>query len=223
MKRLFIPSLIAITMLVGCAPLASRYEVSTTAFVSNDGLQTGSISVLAADPLVNSSLEFNFYKKQIEDKLTGKGYVISSNPAKADLILYASYGIDSGTNKSVSVPSYGQIGGGTTFSSGTVSTGSGTGYYSGTSYQMPTYGITGSTSVSVTSFKRVIALDIFKVSRDKNVPNSKLVELRSQSTGSCKIFTQVFPFMLDAIFMGYPWSNGKTNTLAIPIPPESSC
>ena len=141
----------------------------------------------------------------------------------ADYIAFVSYGIDGGTEQTgvTSTPVYGQTGGGTTYSSGTVSSYSGGyGSYSGTSYTMPTYGIVGSStsSYSYTTYKRSLALDIVEAATVEDGEPVKVFEGRLTSSGSCGIMREVIDEMIEAIFTDFPNANGK-----IVIPSKANC
>ena len=112
----------------------------------------------------------------------------------------------------VSTPIYGQTGGGTTYTSGTVSTYSGGyGSYSGTSYTMPTYGVVGSSTSSVQStvYKRQLAIDIVEASSVDADNPSKVYEGRLNSAGSCGAMTEVMDELIEALFIKFPNDSGR--------------
>ncbi|KAB0669031.1 DUF4136 domain-containing protein [Oryzomonas sagensis] len=201
--------LLAALFLAGCAPLS--VETKTTAFYTPDFKIRGSISVVAAEAAVNSSLEFARYKMQFEEKLASKGYSIASNPAEAQYIAFVSYGIDTGKNANVSTPIFGQTGGGTSYSYGSVGGTS----FTGTSYSMPTYGIVGSMNSSETVYTRSIALDIVDAASLKAGHAVKVYEARAKSNGMCSVIAGVFEEMLEALFTEFPGENGKVRTITV--------
>ena len=203
-------------VLVSCKTLGPTLIADTTNFYI-DGFETnGSIAVVAGDKIVGSTLEFNHYKKKFEDKLASLGYEVKSKPFESDFIAYITYGIDDGATKSVSTPIYGQTGGGTTYTSGTVTSSGGSGTYSGTSYTMPSYGVVGSSSGSYETYKRAIAMDIVKLKRDNHENFSRIFEGRTKSTGTCNVIVEVFDEMLDAMFEDFPGENGKNRRRSVP-------
>ncbi len=213
MKVLKIISLLMVVMLSGCA--TSRIVTNNTAFFVDSYETKGSISVVSGEADVNNSLEFAAYKKKFESKLSEVGYKIEKDPNKADYIALVAYGIDDGKTSTVSTPIFGQTGGGTTYSSGTVYGSSGSANYSGTSYTMPTYGVVGSSTGSVTTYSRAIALDIVEASSFKEGSPKKVYEGRTKSKGSCSVIVEVFDEMLEAMFSDFPGENGRNRKQTI--------
>ena len=161
----------------------------------------------------NRSLEFSSYRSKFEQNFKTVGFSIAS-AEKADYIAFVSYGIDTGTivTSLVSTPVYGQTGGGTTYTSGTVSTYSGGyGSYSGTNYTMPTYGVVGSSTSSVQSsvYKRQLSVDIVESSTLETDNPSKVYEGRLTSAGSCGAMNEVIDELIQALFIKFPNGSGR--------------
>ena len=213
MKVLKIISLLMVVIVIGCA--TPHVITNNTAFFVDTYASTGSISVVSAEANVNTSLEFAAYKHKFESKLLGVGYQIEKDPNKADFIALVAYGIDDGKTSIVSTPIFGQTSGGTTYSSGTVYGSGGSANYSGTSYTMPTYGVVGSSTGSVTTYNRAIALDIVEASSFKEGNPKKVFEGRTKSKGSCSVIVEVFDEMLEAMFIGFPGENGRNRKQVI--------
>lgn len=201
-------ALTALFLLVGCA-LSPVVETNNTAFFVGEYSPKGSIKVISGEAEVNESLEFAAYKKKIEFKLASVGYSIEGDANKADYIALVAFGIDSGKSAVISTPIFGQTSGGSTYSSGTMSSAGGSASYSGTSYAMPTYGVVGSATRSVTMYKRALALDILEAESFKEGRPNKVYEGRTTSTGSCSVIVEVFDEMLEAMFTGFPGENGR--------------
>lgn len=195
----------------GCMVVQTR----TTAFYTPEFTTSGKIFVLAADNDLNNSLEFSHYKRKFEEKFSENGYQIVQSTSEADYIALVAYGIDDGKTSIVSTPIFGQTGGGTTYSSGTVYGSGGSTSYSGTSYTMPTYGVLGSSTGSVTQFTRAIALDVIDAKSTVN-DIKKVYEARAKSTGSCSVIAGVFDEILEAMFKGFPGESGKTRKVEVP-------
>ena len=216
MKVLKIISLLMVVIVTGCATTYPPHvTTNNTAFFVDTYVSKGSISVVSAEADVNSSLEFAAYKHKFESKLSGVGYQIEKDPNKADYIALVAYGIDDGKISTVSTPIFGQTSGGTTYSSGTVYGSGGSANYSGTSYTMPTYGVVGSSTGSVTTYNRAIALDIVEASSFKEGNPKKVYEGRTKSKGSCSVIVEVFDEMLEAMFIGFPGENGRNRKQVI--------
>ncbi|PLX62146.1 DUF4136 domain-containing protein [Sedimenticola selenatireducens] len=212
MRKLFI-LILCLTFLSGCMGIV---RTTTTTFHGKGHEQRGSIFVAAADAQVNGSLEFSHYKQLVEEKLITIGYTLSPTAEKADFIALVAYGIDNGKTSIVSTPIFGQTGGGTTYSSGSVYGYGGSASYSGTSYTMPTYGIVGSSTSSQTEYTRAIALDIVDAKSIESGKPEKLYEMRARSTGSCSSINGVFDEILEAMFKSFPGDSGKSQTIEVP-------
>ena len=214
-KSIVLTVLVA-SLLSGCMSL-SIVRTTTTTFYVPDHNKRGSIYVVSVSAETNNSLEFKHYKERIEQKLVVAGYSIAKDTTEAQFIAIVSYGIDTGKTSIVSTPIFGQTGGGTTYSSGTVYGYGSSASYSGTSYTMPTYGMVGTTTGSFQVYTRAIAIDIVEVQRLKTDNFNKIYEIRAKSTGSCSVIAGVFDEMLEAIFKKFPGESGKSITIEIPV------
>lgn len=216
-------TIIAAILLTGCA-IPRALETSTSSFTANEYMDRGTVKVLSGDTKIAESLEFAFYREKIEQALIKQGFIVVKNNEESKFLAYFTFGIDNGVTTTSTVPLYGQTGGGTYNTSGTVTTSRGTtGTYSGSTYQMPTFGIVGTTTQTNREFKRVLALDILKVNPDKNKPHSKIIELRTQSIGTCGVITAVFPTLVDGMFSDFPGVNGKTRSKRLNLPDDFNC
>lgn len=205
-------------LLQSCATTAVRG--TTTSFYVPEYRPGGAIAVIAADESVDQSLEFQFYKTKIEQRLAAVGYRVASISA-ADQIALVAYGIDTGQTSAVSMPIFGKTGGGTSYHSGTVYDGGGSASYSGTSYSMPRYGVVGSYTGSQTTYSRAIAIDIVNMPKGKTDPVKSLYQGRVISRGSCSVISEVFEEMLEIMFRDFPSVSGKSKTLKVRS--ESEC
>lgn len=210
--KIWITAVIILALLSGCATVST----TTTTFYAPEYKNAGTIAVVASEAVVNRSLEFTHYKKQFEEKLAANGYIIVDNPSEAQYIGFVAYGIDDGKSSIVSTPLFGQTGGGTTYSTGTVYGSGGSATYSGTSYTMPSYGVVGSVASSQTMYTRAIALDIVDAKSLKKGNAKKVYEARAKSAGSCSVIAGVFEEMLEAMFKDFPGINGKVRTVKVP-------
>ena len=167
--RLSVVVLTALTIssnLVGCADMVmnTHFEVSTTTFKDDAYALSGTIAVLPADARLNDSLEFRHFEALIAEKLTAVGYTVTEDGKTAGQFALVSYGIDNGKSQVYSTPVFGSTGGGTTYSSGTVYGGGGSASYSGSSYQMPSFGVVGTDVNTMTAYTRIFAVDILSAS-----------------------------------------------------------
>ena len=213
MKVLKIINMLMVVIITGCVTpgVVTNNTVLTnnTVFYVGTYSPKGSISVVSGEADVNNSLEFAAYKKKFEHKLSLAGYTIEKDPNKAEYIALVAYGIDNGKSSTISTPIFGQTSGGTTYSSGTVHGSGGSVNYSSSSYTMPTYGVVGSSTGSVTTYKRAIALDIIEAGSFKEGSPTKVYEGRAKSEGICSVFAEVFDEILEAMFIDFPGENGR--------------
>ena len=209
-KNRILLSFLALTILAGCAVV--RAQVSSFSTLAMP-VMNKSIAVIGYPEETNKSLEFRSYRPKFEQNFRAVGFSIAP-PDQADYIAFVSYGIDTGTTQTslVSTPIYGQTGGGTTYTSGTVSAYSG-GYgpYSGTSYTMPTYGVVGysTSTVQYTTYKRQLAVDIVEASTVETNNPIKVYEGRLSSIGSCGAMSEVIDELIQALFVKFPNDSGK--------------
>ena len=200
----------------GCAGLDQRVVANTIAFFSETYSPNASVTVVNSDGKKQESLEFAFYREKVEDKLVAQGYEIEADASKADHLAFLSYRIDDGTSKTASIPIIGQTGGGTTYSSGTVTGSSGgSAVYSGTSYEQPTFGVTGNSNYSYTHFKRVIELTILDRDSLDNDVSKIIYQSNTMSSGTCNVLGEVFDEMIEAMFTDFITENGKNRVLKI--------
>lgn len=226
MSRLLTSAFILL-FLYGCAS-AGGTTVTTvsTVFYSDDLDNEASLIVLPAELYRASSLEFASKQRMLEQGFIRSGFKIATSMEEADYVAFVSYGIDNGTSKSTSVPLFGQTGGGSTYTTGTVNSSSGSGTYSASSYTMPTFGVVGSTSVTRTSYKRNIAIDLIRLETLASENPISVMEIRAVSRGRCGIIESVFSEMVYGIFSpDFPYENGvpTSRTESSPKVTPSNC
>ena len=199
-----------VACLAGCA---SQVRTSSTTFHGDDSKERGPIIVLPLNDEQRDSLAFKVVSQRVSARLAEKGYQLARDRDDAKFVAFISYGIDNGKTSVSSVPIYGQTGGGTSFSQGTVN-GSGGSYanYSGTTTTMKTYGVVGMNASSVTEYKRDVNIDIYNVSGAKPI---KAYELRAISVGSCQNINAIIPIVIDGMFAEFPGESGKATRVDI--------
>jgi hypothetical protein len=220
-KRLF-TFLLALTFLFlfsGCAGLQPHANSTVSVFHNITEQHKGnSVVVLPFQKELESSLEFQNYKKTIENNLQKYGFNIVQEKDTSDFIAFISYGIDGGKEELVSSPVYGSTGGGTTTFSGSAYNygGGGSTYYSGTAYSMPTFGVVGSRTSSITQHTRQLAMDLVETSTLESKKINKVYEGRVTSKGHYSMIAPVMPAMLESLFRDFPKKSGSTVTISIP-------
>jgi len=164
-----------------------------------------------------NSLEYKTYKELIRKQLSKYQYKEVDASENPDVVIAFSYGIDSGTEKLASVPIFGQTGVSSSSTFGTLSTYGNYGTYSGTTTYTPTYGIVGSSTVSITEFSRGLWLYIVEAKSVGTKNLNILYEGSVKSSGSSSQLSRVMPAMVEALFKKFPGKSGETRTETIPI------
>ena len=196
-------------VLTGCAGFV---QTSSTTFQGPNHEMRGKIIVMPIDKSQESSLEFSSVSNYLARKLAIKGYDTALSLDDAQFMAFITYGIDSGTTSVSSVPIYGQTGGGTSYTTGTVTNSYGrTGTYSGTTTTMPTYGMVGAVPVRSTEYKRRVNIDIWR----RDVTPIKVYELKGLSSGSCGNINAILFNIIDGMFLNFPGESGRSKTVNV--------
>ena len=218
-KKTFLIIVVFGLLISGCAGL-QPHAVSTVSVFHNitEQHKGKSVAVLPFQKELESSLEFQNYKKTIENNLQKYRFSIVQEKDTSDFIAFVSYGIDGGKEELVSSPVFGSTGGGSgTFSGSSYNYGTGgTSYYSGTTYSMPTFGVVGSRTSSITQHTRQLAMDLVETSTLESKKVNKVYEGRVKSKGHCPMIAPVMPAMLESLFRDFPKKNGSIVTIRIP-------
>ena len=196
-------SVMFITLFSAC----STIHMGTTAFYNDDFKIEGTIFVAHADHEADQSLEFQHYRPKIEKYLQEAGYKTTRDAEKADYVAAFTHGIDGGSTKVETRPVYG-------FNSGF---GYGVNPYYGP-YHMPYYSSTqvvGTTTTSVTTFRRAIAMDIITAQSIREGKPKKVYEMRALSIGKCSQIAPIVDEMLAGIFGSFPGVSGKTQEFEV--------
>ena len=213
MKKIMLGIITALS-LAGCSTVISNVSSFSTLPVPLSG-QT--IHLVAYPEERKNTLEWKSYQTKFANAFLIAGFTLAPFES-ADYVAFISYGIGDGkTIKSlVSTPVYGQTGGGTTYHSGSVSTSGSYGTYSGTSHTVPTYGIVGMSTNTVTRtiYTRNIAIDIAERASLNTAQPVKVYEGRLTSTGSCSQIPEVIDELIEAMFRKFPDGAGKVSVSA---------
>lgn len=196
--------------LIGCAHIVSH----VTSF--HELPSVGSDHTYKFLPLEGQdvSIEYDAYAKRMSEKLKVYNYILEMGSIDPDYLVVFNYGIGDGGTITGSIPIYGQTGGGTSYTSGTMFTNyGGYGSYSGTTYSMPTFGQVGSIPYSVRQHDRVLNLKIISYKESKDGKAKVVYEGRVQSSGSSGEIAVVLPSMIEALFRDFPGNSGKTKTI----------
>lgn len=212
-------------LLSACAGLygPAQLQAVTTSFAAPSYRPGGRLAIIAADARLKSSLEFAHFRQLIADKFAANGYMPVDDVATAGQVAIVSYGVDNQRTQLVSYPLYGQVGGGMVYSSGVVSHGASVETYSGTTYVMPQFGLIGETSESVTTYSRVLAIDLIDGPSFRDRHPQKLLEIRTRSEGCSGNIVAVFPALLAATFAQFPGDLGVPRRNQVVAPLEARC
>ena len=176
------------------------------------------VVVLPFKKELESSLEFQNYKKIIEHNLQKNGFNIVQEKDTSDFIAFVSYGIGGGKDKPIFSPVFGSTGGwngtfrGLPYNWGAGGTNWGAG---GTTYSMPTFGVVGSRTGNIIIYTTQLALDLVETSTLESKKVNKIYEGRVKNTGSCSMIPAVMPEMLESLFKDFPKQSGSTHTISL--------
>ena len=165
------------------------------------------------------SLEYSSYCEKISAHFTAYGWHLNETvDSSTDYLVAVSYGIDDGKVVSGSVPLFGQTGGGTAFSSGSIRTSSGTtANYQSTTTEPITFGQVGSIPYNTKEFNRHLLLTIIDARKSHGEDVIKVYEGRVLSSGSTGEISVILPIMIDALFKTFPGASGKTVNVSLPL------
>lgn len=181
--------LVAILVLAGCASVVST-QVSTFRSAGEMGSR-GSIAVQAMHEELNRSLEFAWYRTQVETALAELGYQVSAPADTADYIALLDYGVEP-----VEADRSGPF----------VTTGLGWGrsrYF-------------GTNLVIVDDDRRQEFIRRVQLVIERNGPEGERVyEVSGASQGRCGVMSVVFDEMLTAMLQGFPVDNASVKTIQV--------
>jgi hypothetical protein len=157
------------------------------------------------------SLEHKAYEQVVRQELNAKG-LREAALEHAEVVVFLSYGIDTGKEVVSSYPIIGQTGVSSGYTHGTVQSYGGYGTYSGTTTYTPTYGAVGTGVKSHTEYTRFLRVDLLdkKALAEANI--KKLYEAKVVSRGSSGQLPAVLPTMIKALFEDFPGKSASTRT-----------
>lgn len=212
MKKIPIIFLLII-LLNGCT---NSVNISSVIYHGPSHEQREKIIVVPINEFQKSSLEFVAVGEYLENKLLYNGYIPTKNVNESKYAAIINYGIDDGTTNFSMEPVFGQIGGGTSYTSGKVNSYGGSATYNATTTTSPTFGVVGAVPVSSTTYKRNVNIDIFKIDANKiDVEPVKVYEMKAVSSGSCGNINSVLFKIIDGMFLNFPGENGVTKNISV--------
>ena len=157
------------------------------------------------------SLEYKAYEQAARLELNANGFR-ETTLEQAEVVVFLSYGIDTGREVVLSYPIIGQTGVSSSSTYGTVQSYGGYGTYSGTTTYTPTYGVVGTGVTSRTEYTRFLRLDLLDRKNLAEGKIKKLYEGKVVSRGSSGQLPAVLPTMIKALFEDFPGKSGSTRT-----------
>lgn len=181
--------LVAVLALAGCSSVVST-QVSTFRSPSELGGR-GTVAVQAMHAELNRSLEFAWYRTQVESALAELGYSTGAAPETADYIALLDYGVEP-----LEADRSGPF----------VTTGLGWGrsrYF-------------GTNLVIVDDDRRQEFIRRVQLVIERNGPDGERVyEVSGASQGRCGVMSVVFDEMLTAMLKGFPVENASVKTIQV--------
>ncbi|MET0371010.1 MAG: DUF4136 domain-containing protein [Sphingobium sp.] len=199
--------MLALAGLSGCA---TPFKADVARFQQLPAPAGQSFTVVADDPKLAGGLEFAHYADLVAQRLTQTGYVASSDPARADLIVRLAYDVDNGRDR---VRSTGPIGpdpfyGGWGWS-GRWGRPWGYGFYDPWLFGAGGYG----EITSYTVYTSDLSLKI-----DRSADSRRLFEGKASAQSLSNKLTYLVPNLIDVMFTNFPGQNGES--VKITLPPE---
>lgn len=212
-RTLLAPAL-ALLALSGCA---TGFNANVSRFHQVPVAQGQSFTIVADDPRLAGGLEFAHYASIVASRMGAVGYRPSADPAAADLIVRMRYDIDAGKEKVRTDYTAGPY---NSFYRGPFSYGRWGGFYGqryGWGYYDPFLFDPGYPVVeSYTVYTSTLELKIDKVGGAAG--SGRLFEGKASAQSLSNKLTWLVPNLIDAMFTGFPGTNGET--IRITVPPE---
>lgn len=207
MKNLLLAALLT-SALSGCA-MFLRSQIAVFHELP-DGF-TGTTYAMIPFKEQEGSLEHKSYEQTIRQELNAKGF--RETPLEhAEVVVFLSYGIDTGKEVVSSYPIIGQTGVSSSYTSGTVQSYGGYGTYSGTTTYTPKYGVVGTGVTSRTEYTRFLRVDLLDKKTLAEGKVKKVYEGKVASRGSSGQLAAVLSTMVKALFEEFPGKSGRTRT-----------
>jgi len=201
-----------IVFLASLASACTTVRSHISVFHELDAGVAGTTYALVPFKEQEGSLEHKTYEQAVKQELNAKGF--KEVPLEqAKVVVFISYGIDTGKQVVTSYPIFGQTGVSSSQTYGTVQSYGSYGTNSGTTTYTPTYGVVGSGVGSRTEYMRFLKLDILDKAAATEQKIKKLYEAKVVSSGRSGQLAVVLPTMIKALFEDFPGKSGSTRTV----------
>lgn len=196
--------LVLIVALSGCVHIERKPRVNFNVEVSAlSGVQESNAKykLLPGNKDVDENdLQFKEYAQYVHRALNNRGFVMEENLNKAEIVVFLTYGVGEPVTsvESYAVPTFGQTGYSSAYTTGRVNMYGG---YSQNTTLVPQYGITGSRTefATNTNYNRYLAMSAFSVPEfKKNKKRVELWQVSVTSKGPGDDLRRVFPVLAAA-------------------------
>lgn len=201
-----------IVFLASLASACTTVRSHISVFHELDARIVGTTYALVPFKEQEGSLEHKTYEQAVKQELNAKGFK-EAPFEQAKVVVFISYGIDTGKRVVTSYPIFGQTGVSSSHTYGTVQSYGSYGTYSGSTTYTPTYGVVGSGVGSRTEYTRILKLDILDKAAATEQKIKKLYEAEVISSGRSGQLAAVLPTMIKALFEDFPGKSVSTRTV----------
>ena len=203
---------ILMSVLAGCGHQTFSTDISRFHRELPPGNGTATFTILP-DETQRGSLEFESYAQHVAERMNMLGYRPVPASVPADMVVQFRYGIRGQNTVVETVPST------------TVGMGYGRwpGYYGGGWGWGSGFGMSMPLSVdtyTTTFYTRYLDLDIYPGKAYRRGDRQKVFEGHAVSEGTSQNLPQAIPYMIRALFDGFPGADGETLAVAIPLDPS---
>lgn len=204
MKKLLI-LLALFALLSGCA---SYVDTNVTAFHDLGRPVSGATYAVVPYEKQIGDLEFETYAKLAKAELNKLG-MVETPLQKAKYGVFMLYGIDDGQQVASSYPIIGQTGVASSNTTGNMVSLGNTAYYSGRTYNTPTYGVVGSGTRIDVAYKRSVDVCIVEVAKSTASHVQIVYKANAFSYGSTGQLSKVMPAIVKGVFEDFPGKSGE--------------
>ncbi len=202
MKKI-LPLVTLLLFLTGCEQ-PPTFNVGVNSFQRPGALNFGTYVLIPSEEGVNQDdLEFVEYSSYVERVLSEKGFEKNEDFNEADIAIFLSYGIGDPerVNYSYSLPTWGKTGVASSHTTGTVNVIGNTATYTGTTTNVPSFGITGyrTQNTSYDVYTRRAFLSAYDLKEYRATGKENMIwDTRIVSTGTSGDLRRVFPILIAA-------------------------
>jgi hypothetical protein len=195
--------LLGILLISGCADTKTPFIVKIESISGTITNKNSYVLLPGNKDTKLEDLQFKEYATYVNRALIKQGFTPAESHEKANTVIFLAYGIGEPQEHqySYSMPTWGQTGVSSSYTTGTVKSHGGYGSYSGTTTYTPTYGITGSTTRigSDITYFRYMVLDARDLDEYKKSNNEvQLWKTTVTSSGSSGDLRRIFPILVAA-------------------------